>query len=223
MESTTDKMVKKAIAKLENKRASDRLGWRAEWLKEGGEEIVKSLSILFNRIEREQRTLMQWRQTTIKSIYKGGNKANISESQRGIFLVNIISKVYELVKITQNDKNNRNMSEMQVAGRKERSAMDNLIIMNTIIENQRAQKLNTYIFFADAVKCFDKLWLKDCLLEMYNLGYDPNTLKILYEMNKETDIIIRTPVGNMDKIQVKEVVKQGTIFGTIMCCALEKK
>ena len=94
IESITDQMVKKAIAKLKNKKASDRLGWRAEWLKEGGEEIVKSLSILFNRIEREQRTLMQWRQTTIKSIYKGGSKANISESQRGIFLVNIISKVY---------------------------------------------------------------------------------------------------------------------------------
>ena len=150
-------MVKKAIAKLKNKRDGDRLGWRAEWLKEGGEEIVRSLSILFNRIEREQRTLIQWRQTTIKSIYKGGNKANISESQRGIFLVNIISKVYELVKITQNDKNN---SKMSVAGRKERSAMDNLIIMNTIIENQRTQKLNTYMFFANAVYCFDKLWLK---------------------------------------------------------------
>ena len=60
--------------------------------------------ILLNRIERQQRTLTQWRQTIIKSIYKGGNKANISESQRGIFLVNIISKVYELVKITQNGK-----------------------------------------------------------------------------------------------------------------------
>ena len=212
-------MVKKVTAKLKSKRARDRLGWRAEWLKERGEEIVKSLSILFNRIEREQRTLIQWRQTTIKSIYKGGNKTNISESQRRIFLVNIISKVYELVKITQNDKNNRKMSEMQVAGRKERSAMDNLIIMNTIIENQRAQKLNTYIFFADAVKCFDKLWLKDCLLEMCNLRYDPNTLKIMYEMNKETDIIIRTPVRNTDNTQVKEVVKQGTIFGPIICCA----
>ena len=85
-------MVKKAIAKLKNKRASDRLRWRAEQLKKGGEEIVKSLSILFNRIEREQRTLIQWRQTAIKSIYKGGNKGNISESQRGIVSVNIIFK-----------------------------------------------------------------------------------------------------------------------------------
>ena len=47
------------------------------------------------------------------------------------------------------------------------------------------------MFFADAIKCFDKLWIKDCLLEMYNLGYDSNTLNILYEMSKETDIIIR--------------------------------
>ena len=98
-------------------------------------------------------------------------------------------------------KNNRKMSEMQTAGRKDRSAMDNLIIMNTIIENQRTQKLNTYVFFADAVKCFDKL------LEMYNLGHDPSILKHLYEMNKETDIIIRTPVRNAQNIQVKEVMK----------------
>ena len=34
-------------------------------------------------------------------------------------------------------------------------------------------------------------------------------------MNKETDIIIRTPVGNTNNIQIKEVVKQGTIFGPI--------
>ena len=47
--------------------------------------------------------------------------------------------------------------KMQAAGRKERSAMDNLIIMNTIIENQRVQKLKTYMFFADAFKCFNRL------------------------------------------------------------------
>ena len=54
---------------------------------------------------------------------------------------------------------------------------------------------------------------------MYNLGYDPNTLKVLYEMNKETDIIIRTPVVNMGNIQAEEVVKQCTIFGPIICYA----
>ena len=42
---------------------------------------------------------------------------------------------------------------------------------------------------------------------------------MLYEISKETDIIIRTPVGNTGNIQVKEVVKQGVIFGRIICCA----
>ena len=54
---------------------------------------------------------------------------------------------------------------------------------------------------------------------MYNLDNDPNTQKILYEMNKETDVIIRTQVGNTDNIQAKEVGKQDTIFGPIMSCA----
>ena len=69
---------------------------------------------------------------------------------------------------------------------------------------------------------FSKYYIKSAWispLEMCSLGYDQNTLKILYEMTNETDVIIKTPVGNTDKIQVKEVVKQGTIFGPIMCCA----
>ena len=55
-------------------------------------------------------------------------------------------------------------------------------------------------------------YVQNCLLEIYNLGYDPNTLQILYEMNRETDIIIRTPVGSTDNIQVNKVLKQGSIF-----------
>lgn len=87
--------------------------------------------------------------------------------------------MYKLVKITPNGKSNSKMSEMQASRRKDKSTIDTLIIMNTIIDNQRAQKQKTYVFFGDAVKCFVKIWLKDCILEIQNLGYDPNTLKIL--------------------------------------------
>ena len=46
---------------------------------------------------------------------------------------------------------------MQTAGRKQRSAVDNLIILNSIRENQRQCKNKTYLFFADAKKYFEKL------------------------------------------------------------------
>ena len=37
-------------------------------------------------------------------------------------------------------------------------------------------------------------------------------------MNEEAYIIIRTPVGTTANINIKEVVKQGTVFRPIMCC-----
>ena len=154
----------------------------------------------------------------MKNIHKGGVKENIQENQRGIFLENTLSKMYESALKIQNEIKNENMSQMQTAGRKQRSAVENLIIMNSIIENQRQYKNKTYIFFADAKKCFDKLWLKDCLIKMYNLGYIPDTIRSLYETNKTSNIVVDTPVRKTSSITVKEAVKQGTIFAPIMCC-----
>ena len=54
--------------------------------------------------------------------------------------MNIISKIYESVLKIQNENNNDNMSQMQTAGRNQRSTVDNLIILNSKIENQRENK-----------------------------------------------------------------------------------
>ena len=45
---------------------------------------------------------------------------------------------------------------MQTTGRKNKSTMDNIII-NVIIEKQRQSHKNTYLCYADAEKCFEKL------------------------------------------------------------------
>ena len=115
------------------------------------------------------------------------------------------------------------MSQMQTAGRNQRSAVDNLIILNSIIENKRQNKNKTYLFFADAKKCFDKLWLKDQLIEIQNLGYSPGTIRSLHEINKTSNIVVDTPVGKTPSITVEELVKQETIFDPIMCCVSTSK
>ena len=126
----------------------------------------------------------------MKRIHKIGEKENIQENQREIFLVNTVPKIYESALKMQNENKNKKMSQMQTAGRKQRSAVDNQIILNSIIENKRQYKNKTYLFFADAKKSYDKLWLKDYLIEMYNLGYRPGTTRSLYEINKTSNIVI---------------------------------
>ena len=181
--------------------------------------MIESLTTIFNRVEEEEQIPLQWRETTIKSLYKGGGSKEKKESQRGIFIRNTVSTAYEIVKKIQNKAIQSNMSNMQTAGKKNRSTIDNIIITNAIIEKQRQSHKNTYLFFADAEKCFDKLWLKDCLIDMEEIGYNRNDIKILYEMNKKAEIIVDTTVGQTESISIKEIVKQESIFGPIMCCA----
>ena len=106
-ERITKIIIKKAIRKMKNKKAADRLGWKGEWIKEEGEEMVKSLYILFNIIKREKQIPKQWPLTTVESIYKVGVKENIQENQNGIFLLNRISKIYESILKIQNENEMR--------------------------------------------------------------------------------------------------------------------
>ena len=69
----------------------------------------------------------------IKSIHIGWVKGNIQENQRGIFLVNTVSKLYESALKIQNENKNKSMSQMQTAERKQRSIVDNLVTLNSII------------------------------------------------------------------------------------------
>ena len=51
-------------------------------------------------------------------------------------------KVYEKIKKTQNETKHKKMSEMQTAGKKQRSTMDNTVIVSGVIEQRRIEKRN---------------------------------------------------------------------------------
>ena len=79
-ERITEIITRKVIRRIKNKKAADRWGWKDEWIKEGEDEMVKSLYILFNSVKTENQIPKQWQLTTVKSIYKGKVKENIQEN-----------------------------------------------------------------------------------------------------------------------------------------------
>ena len=96
-------------------------------------------------------------------------------------------------------------------------------MMRSVIDNNRRLNRKTYCYFADAYTCFDKLCLKDCLVELWRAGMREREDYMLYEMNKESNIVIETPVGMTDSIIVHQIVKQGTTFGPKLCSVATKK
>ena len=136
------------------------------------------------------------------------------DNKQGLFLTDIISKIYEkIVKTRNQEKINQHLSCYQTGGVRWRSTADNIFVLSEIIRKNRKMGRKTYIVFGDAIKCFDKLWLKDALVELFQAGCSPQDIEMIYKMNKETVISIETPSGKTDKMLIGEVAKQGTVLG----------
>ena len=130
---------------MKNKKAGDKNNWKAEWINKGGSEMVQSLAILVNKIEEENKISIHWRETKNVNQYTKEETKKGYKKVRGIFLMNIVCKVYEKVKELQNENKQANISTMQTGGKKNRSTIGNLIIMNAIIEKQdKTIKMLTY-------------------------------------------------------------------------------
>ena len=79
------------------------------------------------------------------------------------------------------------------------------------------------MYYGDLEKCFDKLWLRDSIVEVWKAGVPANEVMLIYKMNEEANIVVDTPFGRTEKAQLKEVVRQGTIWGPTLCAVATEK
>ena len=204
------RLVKK---QLKRKKAKDSDGWNNEMVLEGGEEMDKSIEVILNRIQKEKVVVNEWERMKIRSVHKKGARHEL-ENRRGLFMTNIISKVYErIIKA----RNSVNLTKYQCGGVKGRSVADHLITLLSIIERNTYLNKETYIIFADAVKCFDKLWLDDGIRELVEAGVDSADAAMIYKMNEKATVIVQCPAGETAAFDIKQTVRQGTVFGPLLC------
>ena len=160
----------------------------------------------------------------IKPISKGKGDVRLMDSKRGLFLTNILSKVIEkLFKNRNKAKIESNITPFQCGGVRNRGINDNLLIVNSAIGEFRKNKENVYLLFADLEKCFDKLWLKDCIKDVIEAGMPDEEAMYIYKMNKNVKVTVDTPVGKTEMFKVEEVVRQGTITGPQLCSVTTDK
>ena len=154
----------------------------------------------------------------IISLYKNKGDKEDMENRRGLFITSTISKIYEKIKQKRkNEEIEKKVSKYQCGGRKQRSTLDHILTLNTIIDYNKYINKETYVLFADAYKCFDKLNLKDCINDYHKIVGAREAIKI-YEMNRKGKAIIKTQLGNAGPITANEIVRQGTIMGPKLCC-----
>ena len=69
----------------------------------------------------------------------------------------------------------------------------------------------------DYRQCFDSLWMKECLSDIYNSGVKDDKLALLYNVNNHVKIAVKTPVGKTTRRDIYNLISQGDVFGPILC------
>ncbi len=218
MEAFTQEEYEEVLKKLKKRKAPDKDGWRYEMVIYAGKDLKMSILKMINKLVEGYTVPKEWRHMIIKSIYKGKGEIRSMDSKRGLFLTNIISKLVEkLMKNRTKKEIDANMTPFQCGGVTERSIVDHLLTVNSWIAEQKAKKEDGYLMFADLEKCFDKLWLRDCIKEMCEAGMPIPEAVYVLKMNQDVTAEVNTPFGISEPFQAKEIVRQGTIWGPQLC------
>ena len=127
-----------------------------------------------------------------------------------------------LMKLIYNDKYSiidSNMSESKVGARKNKNIRNHLYIINGIIHDVLSSKKKKPIDIQirDYKQCFDSMWLQETLSDMFEAGVDDDQLALMYEANKNVKVAVKAPNGLTDRVNIKDIILQGNVFGPIQC------
>ena len=190
-----------------------------------GDNLKDAILILMNRIKAEQVYPVVLEDCDITSIYKNKGARNCFESYRGIFRVSIFRTILDRLIYNDEYKNiDQNLTDSNVGARKKRNIRDNIFVLNAInnsVVNGTEEPVDIQVF--DVEKCFDSLWLEECINDIYETGFTNDKLNLLYLENQNANIAIKSQEGKSSRKSIKNVIMQGTVWGSLMCTSTMDK
>ena len=155
----------------------------------------------------------------VTNLYKQKGDKSSFNSYRGIFRAPVLSNILD--KLIHNDEYetiDENLTDGNVGSRKRRNVRDNLFVMNAIMSQAKNNKSEpTDISVYDVHKCFDSMWLLECINDLYEAGLRNDKLCLLYMANKHAQIVIKTATGSTNQLSITKKVMQGRVWGGLMC------
>ena len=151
---------------LKKRKAGDAEGWMYEMIIYAGKDLEESIKLMINAVLKTKTMPEEWNIMDILPIDKTNGYLEMNQ-KRGLFLTNVISKCVEKILFKRRERAMIEiLSPHSCGGVLGRAIQDNLFVVNHTIYRYKKEGKNLYMLFADIEKCFDNLWLRDCILEL---------------------------------------------------------
>ena len=213
--------LEKVCKSLKNRKARDELGFIYELFKpsHAGKDVYLSLTKMFNSIKEELKIPDYFKKMSITSFYKNKGSRSSLENDRGVFSVVKLRSVLEklIYKDTQ-EIIERNLSSSNIGGRKGRNIRDHLFVIYGLINDVisgRADDID--LQFYDIHKCFDEMNYEETHNDLWDVGLDNDKFAIIAKLDEKSEVVVKTPCGTTDKIDIRQSIMQGTVYAPMKC------
>ena len=149
-----------------------------------------------NDIKKSKVIPLEWNNMWIKVLTKNKGSSKKLNNYRGIFIVPIISVIFEkLLKNRITPTLEQNMSKFQNGGFRGKGVVDNLFLLRGLLDHAKYLGKEVWVTFYDIEKCFDSLWLQDCINSLWENGIKDDILSLVYFLNTKANIVVKSPFG----------------------------
>ena len=212
--------LEKALGDLKMKKCRDPEGLINEIFKKNviGENLKKSLLIMFNLLKKSDILPSFMLKSNITTIHKKGNK-KILTNQRGVSRINIVRSIYMRMLYNKNYQIiDNNMSDGQMGARKGKGCRNNLFIINGIIHDalKTSSAKPVMIQMYDYKQMFDVMLLEQALLDLHTVGIIDDTICQIYNANKEIYMAVKTPEGITERQKITSSTFQGENWAALL-------
>ena len=184
-----------------------------------GDDLILAITKLMNRIQTEQIFPSLMGTCNVTNLYKNKGSKQSFDSYRGIFRTPVLRNIFD--KLIYDDEYNtidESLTNCNVGSRRGRNIWDNLFVINAIMNKTKQNpKESLDIGVYDVHKCFDSLWLQECINDLYESGLTNDKLNLIYMANEHANIAIKTSSGTTNQFSISKVVMQGTVWAGLMC------
>ena len=216
-----------ALTKLKNNKSRDFEGYSNDIFKQNviGKNLKTSLLVMFNKLKEANLIPKFFNCANITTVPKKGSRL-ILANERGIFRVSVIrSIIMNMIYESNYSEIDKKISDCQMGGRRQKSCKNNIFIINGIIHDLMTSKKKkpAVLQFYDYSQMFDSINLKEAIIDIFDTGFDNDTLGLVYKSNSEVSMAVKTPHGVTDRQTVNNIVLQGDKFGSLLASVLVDK
>ena len=174
---------------------------------------------LVNKVKADQKFPEALEYCDITSVWKLKASRNDFNNYRGIFHVTILRSILD--RLIYNDEYptiDSNLTDSNVGAMKGRNIRDNIFVLNAVTNSVikgKEEPVDVQLF--DVEKCFDALWMEECINDIYEAGVDNDKLNLLFLEKQNAKVSVKTSKGLSKRISIRNIVMQGSVWGSLFC------